>query len=105
MIRVGAATETEMKEQKLRMEDALAATKAAVEEGVIAGGGSAYIHATKEMVELVNSLEGDEKIGAKIVLKALEAPLNPVSYTHLSIAGRPGGTAACYRAKTKTGRK
>ena len=68
-----------MKEQKLRMEDALAATKAAVEEGVIAGGGSAYIHATKEMVELVNSLEGDEKIGAKIVLKALEAPLNQIA--------------------------
>ena len=79
VIRVGAATETEMKEQKLRMEDALAATKAAVEEGVIAGGGSAYIHATKEMVELVNSLEGDEKIGAKIVLKALEAPLNQIA--------------------------
>ena len=79
VIRVGAATETEMKEQKLRMEDALAATKAAVEEGVIAGGGSAYIHATKEMLDLVDSLEGDEKIGAKIVLKALESPLNQIA--------------------------
>ena len=75
VIRVGAATETEMKEAKLRMEDALAATKAAVEEGIIAGGGSAYIHATKEVEALANTLEGDEKTGAKIVLKALEAPL------------------------------
>ena len=75
VIRVGAATETEMKEAKLRMEDALAATKAAVEEGIIAGGGSAYIHAAKEVVKMVEGLEGDEKTGAKIVLKALEAPL------------------------------
>ena len=75
VIRVGAATETEMKEAKLRMEDALAATKAAVEEGIIAGGGSAYIHATKGLQELVDSLEGDEKTGAKIIVKALEAPL------------------------------
>lgn len=75
VIRVGAATETEMKEAKLRMEDALAATKAAVEEGIIAGGGSAYIHATKELAALVESLEGDEKTGAKIILKALDAPL------------------------------
>ncbi len=75
VIRVGAATETEMKESKLRMEDALAATRAAVEEGIIAGGGSAYIHAAKEVVNLSNTLEGDEKTGAKIILKALEAPL------------------------------
>ena len=75
VVRVGAATETEMKEAKLRMEDALAATKAAVEEGIIAGGGSAYIHATKELQNLVDSLEGDEKTGARIIMKALEAPL------------------------------
>ena len=75
VIRVGAATETEMKEAKLRMEDALAATKAAVEEGIIAGGGSAYIHASKEVEKLVSTLEGDEKTGAKLILKALEAPL------------------------------
>jgi chaperonin GroEL len=75
VIRVGAATETEMKEAKLRMEDALNATRAAVEEGIIAGGGSAYIHASKKVAELADSLEGDEKTGAKIVLKALEAPL------------------------------
>ena len=75
VIRVGAATETEMKEAKLRMEDALAATRAAVEEGIIAGGGSAYIHAARDVEELANTLEGDEKTGAKIVLKALEAPL------------------------------
>ena len=75
VIRVGAATETEMKEAKLRMEDALAATKAAVEEGIIAGGGSAYIHVTKELQTLVDALEGDEKTGAKIIMKALESPL------------------------------
>ena len=75
VIRVGAATETEMKEAKLRLEDALAATKAAVEEGIICGGGSAYIHATKEVSKLAATLEGDEKTGAQIVLKALEAPL------------------------------
>ena len=75
VIRVGAATETEMKEAKLRLEDALAATKAAVEEGIVAGGGSAYIHASKEVAKLVETLEGDEKTGAKVVLKALEAPL------------------------------
>ncbi len=75
VIRVGAATETEMKEAKLRMEDALAATRAAVEEGIIAGGGSAYIHASKEVGALADGLEGDEKTGARIVLKALEAPL------------------------------
>ncbi len=75
VIRVGAATETEMKEAKLRMEDALAATRAAVEEGIIAGGGSAYIHAAKEVTKLVEGMEGDEKTGANVVLKALEAPL------------------------------
>ncbi|MCI7180100.1 MAG: chaperonin GroEL [Lachnospiraceae bacterium] len=75
VIRVGAATETEMKEAKLRMEDALNATRAAVEEGIIAGGGSAYIHASKEVAKLVEELDGDEKTGAKIILKALEAPL------------------------------
>ena len=75
VIRVGAATETEMKEAKLRMEDALAATRAAVEEGIIAGGGSAYIHATKEVAALADTLEGDEKTGANVILKALEAPL------------------------------
>ena len=75
VIRVGAATETEMKEAKLRMEDALNATRAAVEEGIIAGGGSAYIHATKEVAALAETLEGDEKTGEKVILKALEAPL------------------------------
>jgi len=75
VIRVGAATETEMKEAKYRMEDALNATRAAVEEGIIFGGGSAYIHASKEVEKLANTLEGDEKTGAKVVLKALEAPL------------------------------
>ncbi len=75
VIRVGAATETEMKEAKLRLEDALAATRAAVEEGIICGGGSAYIHAAKEVAKLAETLEGDEKTGAQIVLKALEAPL------------------------------
>ena len=75
VIRVGAATETEMKENKLRMEDALNATRAAVEEGIIAGGGSAYIHASKEVAKLVANLEGDEKTGANVILKALEAPL------------------------------
>ena len=75
VIRVGAATETEMKESKLRMEDALNATRAAVEEGIIAGGGSAYIHASKEVSKLAETLEGDEKTGANVILKALEAPL------------------------------
>ena len=75
VIRVGAATETEMKEAKLRMEDALAATKAAVEEGIIAGGGSAYVHAAEQVAAVVNGLEGDEKTGGRIILKALEAPL------------------------------
>lgn len=80
VIRVGAATETEMQEAKLRMEDALAATRAAVEEGIIAGGGSAYIHASKKVAELAASLEGDEKTGANIILKALEAPLTTIAY-------------------------
>ena len=75
VIRVGAATETEMKEAKLRMEDALNATRAAVEEGIIAGGGSAYVHATDDVQKIVDTLDGDEKTGAKIILKALEAPL------------------------------
>jgi len=75
VIRVGAATETEMKEAKLRMEDALNATRAAVEEGIIAGGGSAYVHAAEEVKGVVDGLEGDEKTGARIILKALEAPL------------------------------
>ena len=75
VIRVGAATETEMKEAKYRMEDALNATRAAVEEGIIFGGGSAYIHASKDVAALADTLEGDEKTGAKVVLKALEAPL------------------------------
>ena len=79
VIRVGAATETEMKEAKLRMEDALNATRAAVEEGIIAGGGSAYIHASKKVAALAETLEGDEKTGAKVILKALEAPLYYIS--------------------------
>ena len=79
VIRVGAATETEMKEAKLRMEEALNATRAAVEEGVISGGGSAYIHASKEVKKLTETLVGDEKTGAEIILKALEAPLYHIS--------------------------
>ena len=79
VVRVGAATETEMQEAKLRMEDALAATRAAVEEGIISGGGSAYIHASKEVEKLAATLEGDEKTGANIILKALEAPLKTIA--------------------------
>ena len=79
VVRVGAATETEMQEAKLRMEDALAATRAAVEEGIIAGGGSAYIHASKEVAKMAASLEGDEKTGANIILKALKAPLRRIA--------------------------
>ncbi|MCD8124244.1 MAG: chaperonin GroEL [Lachnospiraceae bacterium] len=86
VIRVGAATETEMKEAKMRMEDALAATKAAVEEGIIAGGGSAYIHAAKEVAKMAAEMDGDEKTGANVVLKALEAPL----YTIAANAGLEG---------------
>ena len=79
VIKVGATTETEMKEAKLRMEDALNSTRAAVEEGIVAGGGSAYIHAIPEVEKLVNTLEGDEKTGAKVVLKALSAPLHKIA--------------------------
>ncbi|MEQ2561999.1 chaperonin GroEL [Ventrimonas sp. CLA-AP-H27] len=79
VVRVGAATETEMKEAKLRMEDALSAARAAVEEGIIAGGGSAYVHVTQEIKSVVDALEGDEKTGGKIILKALEAPLFHIS--------------------------
>ena len=80
VVRVGAATETEMQEAKLRMEDALAATKAAVEEGIISGGGSAYIHASKKVAAMAANLLGDEKTGANIILKALEAPLTTIAY-------------------------
>ena len=80
VVRVGAATETEMREAKLRMEDALAATRAAVEEGIVSGGGSAYIHASKEVAKMAASLEGDEKTGANIILKALESPLMTIAY-------------------------
>ena len=79
VIKVGAATETEMKEKKLRMEDALAATKAAVEEGIVAGGGTAYIHAIKKVNEIVETMTGDEKTGGKIVLKALESPMRQIA--------------------------
>jgi chaperonin GroEL len=79
VIRVGAATETEMKEAKLRMEDALNATRAAVEEGIIAGGGSAYVHAAQQLADFAETLEGDEKTGAKIIIKALEAPLRIIA--------------------------
>ena len=79
VIRVGAATETEMKEAKLRMEDALNATRAAVEEGIIAGGGSAYVHAIAQLTKFANRLEGDEKTGAMIVIKALEAPMATIA--------------------------
>ena len=96
VIRVGAATEAEMKENKLRMEDALAATKAAIEEGIIAGGGSAYIHASKDVEKLAASLEGDEKTGAKVVLKALEAPL-------FRIAANAGLEGAVIISKVKEG--
>ncbi len=79
VIKVGAATETEMKEKKLRMEDALAATRAAVEEGIVAGGGTAYIHAIEQVKKVAESLTGDEKTGAEIVLKALEAPMRQIA--------------------------
>jgi len=79
VIKVGAATEIEMKEKKLRIEDALAATKAAVEEGIVAGGGTAYINAIPSVAKLVPTLEGDEKTGAKIILKALEAPVRQIA--------------------------
>ena len=97
VIRVGAATEAEMKENKLRMEDALAATKAAIEEGIIAGGGSAYIHASKDVEKLASTLEGDEKTGAKVVLKALESPL-------FKIAANAGLEGAVIISKVKEGK-
>ncbi len=97
VIRVGAATEAEMKENKLRMEDALAATKAAIEEGIIAGGGSAYIHATKEVEKLADTLEGDERTGARVVLKALESPL-------FKIAANAGLEGAVIINKVKEGK-
>jgi chaperonin GroEL len=78
VIKVGAATETEMQEKKLRMEDALAATRAAVEEGIVAGGGTCYIHASKVVAKLLDSVEGDEKTGVSIILKALQAPLRQI---------------------------
>ncbi|WP_313132915.1 chaperonin GroEL [Anaerocolumna sp.] len=99
VIRVGAATETEMKEKKLRMEDALAATRAAVEEGIVAGGGSAYIHASKEVAKLAASLEGDEKTGANIILKALESPL----YSIVDNAGLEGSVVVSKVRDSKTG--
>ncbi|GFI23054.1 60 kDa chaperonin [Lachnospiraceae bacterium] len=99
VIRVGAATETEMKEAKLRMEDALNATRAAVEEGIIAGGGSAYIHASKNVAELVETLDGDEKTGAKIVLKALDAPLHII----VANAGLEGSVIVNKVRESKTG--
>ena len=99
VIRVGAATEAEMKEAKLRMEDALAATKAAVEEGIIAGGGSAYVHAAKKVAEVVNQLEGDEKTGGKIILKALEAPL----YHIVANAGLEGSVIINKVAESEVG--
>ena len=99
VIRVGAATETEMKEAKLRLEDALAATRAAVEEGIIAGGGSAYIHAAKSVEALADSLNGDEKTGAQIVLKALESPL----YHIAANAGLEGSVIINKVAESKVG--
>ena len=99
VVRVGAATETEMKEAKYRMEDALNATRAAVEEGIIFGGGSAYIHASKDVEKLAESLEGDEKTGAKIVLKALEAPLYHIAVN----AGLDGSVIVNKVKESKTG--
>ncbi len=99
VIRVGAATETEMKENKLRMEDALAATRAAVEEGIIAGGGSAYIHACKDVAKLAETLIGDEKTGANIILKALEAPLYSIVFN----AGLEGSVVISKVKESKVG--
>ena len=99
VFRVGAATETEMKEAKLRLEDALAATRAAVEEGIIAGGGSAYIHAAKAVKEMAKELSGDEKTGAEIVLKALEAPL----YHIVANAGLEGSVIINKVAESEVG--
>ena len=99
VLRVGAATETEMKEAKLRMEDALAATKAAVEEGIIAGGGSAYVHAAEQVAKVVAEMEGDEKTGGNIILKALEAPL----YHIVANAGLEGSVIVNKVKELKTG--
>ena len=99
VIKVGAATETEMKESKLRMEDALAATRAAVEEGIVAGGGSVFIHAAKEVAKLAANLEGDEKTGANIILKALEAPL----YCIVQNAGLEGSVVTSKVKESKVG--
>ncbi len=99
VIRVGAATETEMKEAKLRLEDALAATRAAVDEGIICGGGAAYIHAAKEVAKLADTMEGDEKTGAQIVLKALEAPL----YHIVANAGLEGSVIINKVSESETG--
>ena len=99
VIRVGAATETEMKEAKLRMEDALNATRAAVEEGIIAGGGSAYIHASKELDKLIEDMDGDEKTGARIILKALESPLFHIAAN----AGLEGSVIINKVKESKTG--
>ncbi len=99
VIRVGAATETEMKENKLRMEDALAATRAAVEEGIVAGGGSAYIHASKDVAEFAKTLHGDEKTGANIILKALESPLYSIVYN----AGLEGAVVISKVKESKSG--
>ena len=99
VIRVGAATETEMKENKLRMEDALAATRAAVEEGIVAGGGSVFIHASKDVAKLAATLEGDEKTGANIILKALEAPL----YCIVANAGLEGSVITNKVKESKQG--
>ena len=99
VIRVGAATETEMKENKLRMEDALAATRAAVEEGIVAGGGSVYIHASKEVAKFAVSLQGDEKTGANIILKALESPLYSIVYN----AGLEGAVVISKVKERETG--
>ncbi len=99
VIRVGAATETEMKEYKYRMEDALNATRAAVEEGIVAGGGTAYIEAAKKVEALVKTLTGDEKTGAEIVLKALEAPLFHIA----SNAGEEGSVVVNKVKEAKTG--
>ncbi len=99
VIRVGAATETEMKEAKLRMEDALNATRAAVEEGIIAGGGSAYVHASRELAGFAESLEGDERTGAAIIIKALEAPLKTIAEN----AGLDGSVIVNKVKESKTG--
>jgi chaperonin GroEL len=99
VVRVGAATETEMKEAKLRMEDALNATRAAVEEGIIAGGGSAYVHTAEQLVDFANTLEGDEKTGAKIIIKALEAPLRTIAEN----AGLDGSVIVNKVRESKTG--